>query len=195
MPRMPAWPRASSSLSGVSVVDDGDAARVGAARLHAVDRRRIVGAVDAGRDDHHALDVKRLVQRRHLFGRSRLRRVDATGEERKFFRIAVNMGVAIAGARGHIEVHLRRGLGRFGKNGSVVHGYSDCNRAKQNSASRQHRCLLSLRCFKKNYCAGVASLSHGKAMKFLPEIDAAHFDAGLSIASGVTPYRSVRNTV
>jgi hypothetical protein len=48
---------------------------------------------------------------------------------------------------------------------------------------------------KKSYCAGVASLSRGKAMEFLPEIDVAHFDAGLSIASRVTSYRSVRSTV
>ena len=59
------------------VVDDGDAARVGAARLHAVQRRGIVGAVDARRDDHHALHVQRLVERRHLLGQRQLRRIDA----------------------------------------------------------------------------------------------------------------------
>jgi hypothetical protein len=50
------------------VVDDGDAARVGTARLHAIERGGVIGAVDAGGDDHHTLDVENLVERRHLLG-------------------------------------------------------------------------------------------------------------------------------
>ena len=53
-------------------VDHGDAPGVGAARSHAEQRRRIVGAVDARGDDHHALDMQRLVQRRHFLGRCQL---------------------------------------------------------------------------------------------------------------------------
>ena len=49
-------------LAGL-VVDHGDAARGRAARLHAEQRGRIVGAIDARRHDHHALDMQRLVQR------------------------------------------------------------------------------------------------------------------------------------
>ena len=61
---------ASRSLSGGLVVDHRDAAGVGAARLHAEQSvAELSGAVDAGRHDHHALHVQRLVQRRHLLGR------------------------------------------------------------------------------------------------------------------------------
>src|SRR2546426_1264773 len=41
-----------------SVVDDGDTARVCTARLHAIQRGRVIGAVYAWRDDYHALDME-----------------------------------------------------------------------------------------------------------------------------------------
>ena len=52
---------------------------------------------------------------RHFFGRCQFRRIDAAGEERKLFGIAVDMGVAVAGAGGNFEIHRRRGLRCFGK--------------------------------------------------------------------------------
>jgi hypothetical protein len=66
-----AHPRLPHGIDGTLrrlVVDDGDAARVGTARLHAIERSGVIGAVDAGSDDHHTLDVERLVERRHLLG-------------------------------------------------------------------------------------------------------------------------------
>ena len=53
---------------GRLVVDHGNTACVVAARLHAEQGRGIIGAVNAWRHDHHALDFQGLVQRRHLFG-------------------------------------------------------------------------------------------------------------------------------
>src|SRR5205823_6486904 len=99
---------------------------------------RVVGAVDAGRDDHHALQTKRAVQRRHLLGQRRLRRIDASRKERKFLRVAVDVGVAVAGAGRHVEIHRRRRLRGLGKTGSKVHGRSGGNRSDQDIASRQH---------------------------------------------------------
>ena len=123
------------------VVDHGDAAGGRAAGLHPKQGRGIVGAIDAWRDDHHALDVQGLVQRRHLLGRRQFRGVDAPFEERKFGGVAMDVGVAIAGARGNVEIHRRRRLRRGGKNGSVGHGYSGRDGSKQNTASRQHGLL------------------------------------------------------
>ena len=44
----------------------GDPARGGPARLHAIERGGVIGAIDAGRDNHPALDVERLMEHRHL---------------------------------------------------------------------------------------------------------------------------------
>ena len=101
---------ASRSLSGVLSSITATPRAVGAARLHAEQRRGIVRAVDARRDDHHALHMQRLVQGRHFLGRCQFRRIDAAGEERKFLGIAVDVGVAIAGAGRNVEIHRRRGL-------------------------------------------------------------------------------------
>jgi hypothetical protein len=120
------------------VVDHGHTARGRAARLHAEQRRRIVGSIDARRHDHHALDVQRLVQRAHLFGRGKLRRVDAPRIEREFFGIGVDVGVAIGGAGRHVEIHGGRGLRGFGVGVLVVHRYSGRDRGKQNLASVEH---------------------------------------------------------
>jgi hypothetical protein len=106
---------------GGLVIDHGDAARGGAAGHHAELRGGVIGAVDAGRHDHHTLYLQRLVQRAHLLGRGRLRRVDAAGEERKFLDVAVDVGVTIAGVLGHMEIDQRRRLCRLGQNVSVLH--------------------------------------------------------------------------
>ena len=97
------------------VVDDRDAARILAARLHAEDRRRIIGAVDARRDDHDALHVQRLVQRRHFLRQRHLGRVGAAGKPRVFGGIAVDMRMTIARARRHVEIHRCRRLRSFRK--------------------------------------------------------------------------------
>ena len=99
------------------VVDDGHAARVGPARLHPVEGGRVVRAVDARSDDDHALHAQRLVQRRHLLRQRHLRRVDASGEERKRLGVAVDVRVAIAGAARHLEA---QGHGRLGCSGHPV---------------------------------------------------------------------------
>ncbi|MGY4607675.1 hypothetical protein ACVW16_006087 [Bradyrhizobium sp. USDA 4474] len=105
------------------VVDHGHAARGGAAGLDAEQAGGIVGSVDARRDDHHALDMQRLVQRRHLFRTRRSRRIDAPREERKLFDIAMDVRMAIAGMRRHVEIDRRRGL-RGSRVDLVGHGCS-----------------------------------------------------------------------
>jgi hypothetical protein len=129
--------RVEVGLAGL-VVDHGNAARGCSARLHAEQCRRIVGAIDARRHDHHALEMQRLVQRAHLLGRGRLGRIDAACEEREFLRVRVDVGVTIAGAGGHLEIDLRRRLRRLGECASGVHGNSRRNRGQQDTASRQH---------------------------------------------------------
>jgi hypothetical protein len=100
---------------GRLVIDRRDTAGVGAARLHPVERRGIVGAVNARRHDHNPLDLQRAMQRRHLLGQGHLGRVDAPGEERKLLRVAVDVGVAVARIRRHVEVHRRCQLRCLGK--------------------------------------------------------------------------------
>ncbi len=124
---------------GRLVVDHGNAARGRAAGLHTEQRRRIIRAVDARGDDHHALDMQRLVQRRHFLWRCQFRGVDAAREEREFFGIAVDMSVAVAGAGGDVKIDRRRRLRGFGKGVSVRHDHSGGKGGEQNTASRQHR--------------------------------------------------------
>jgi hypothetical protein len=123
------------------VVDHGDAPRIIAACLHAEQRRRIVGAVDRGRDDHDALDMQRLVQRRHLLRRGRFWGVDAACEERKLCGIAVDVGVAVDRAFGNVEVHGRCRLRRLAERGSHGHRDSGCDGSKHEAASVQHEIL------------------------------------------------------
>src|SRR5574337_1521252 len=52
------------ALEGL-LVDDGYTPRIRPAGLHAVECGRVVGAVDAGGDDYHALDAERLVECGH----------------------------------------------------------------------------------------------------------------------------------
>ena len=122
------------------VVDHGNATRGRSPRCHAEQRGRVVGAVDRGRDDHDALHVQRLVQGGHFLRRGQFGRIDAAGEEREFLRVRVDMGVAVAGAGGHVEIHRRRRLRRFGGGGSVVHDHSGGDGGKHHTASRQHWC-------------------------------------------------------
>ena len=70
------------SVGGL-IVDYGHAARVLAARRHAIDRRGIIGAVYAWRHDYHALDFQRFVQRGHFFRQRRLGRIRAPRKPRK----------------------------------------------------------------------------------------------------------------
>ena len=121
------------------VVDDGDAARGRAARLHAEQGRGVVGAVDARRHDHHTLDVQCLVHGRHFLRRRQFWRIDAPRKERKFGGIAVNMGMAVAGAGRHIEIYRCRWLCCSGARVSVGHDHSSRNGGKQNTASGEHR--------------------------------------------------------
>jgi hypothetical protein len=123
---------------GRLVVDYGDPARGRAARLDAEQRGGVVRSIDARRDNNHALDVQRLMQRRHLLGRGWFRRIDAPGEEREFLRIAVNVGVAVGSAGRDVEIHRRRWLRRGRESGSVWHGYSGRERGKQKIASVEH---------------------------------------------------------
>ena len=117
-----AHPRLPHSVEGTLrrlVINDGDAARVGSTRLHAIERGGVIGAVDTGGDDHHALDMERLVERRHLLGQRHLRRVGAPRKEGKTCGITVDVRVAIAGAGRHVEVDRR---GRLGRGGSARAG-------------------------------------------------------------------------
>src|SRR5216684_1486538 len=66
------------ALGGL-LIDDGDTPGIRPARLHAIERGRIGGAVNAGSDDSHALDTERLVERGHLFRQRRLGRVTRPG--------------------------------------------------------------------------------------------------------------------
>src|SRR5207302_883784 len=65
---------------------------------------------------------------------------DAAGEEREFLRVRMDMGVAVAGACGYVEIDRRRWLRCFGGGGSVVHDHSGCDGGKHHTASRQHWC-------------------------------------------------------
>ena len=119
------------------VVDHGHSACGRAARLHAEQGGGIVGAVDARRHDHHALDMQRLVQRRHFLGACRFRRIDAPREERKLFDVTMDVRVAIAGMGRNVEIDRRRGLRRTGVS-FVGHGYSGGKGGKQDAASVEH---------------------------------------------------------
>ena len=119
------------------VVDHGDAARGRTPGLHAEQRGGVIGAVDARRHDHHALHPQRLVQCRHFLGRRQFRRVDPAREERKFGGIRVNMGVAVTGTGGNLEIHRRRRLCRGRKNSSVIHGTPAAMEAEASSILRR----------------------------------------------------------
>ena len=101
IPRTPAWPMASSSLSGVL------SSMTATPRAHPTERGRVIGAVGTGRNDHHPLDARRFVQRRHVFGQHCLGRIRAPRKERELVGIAVDMGMSIACAGRHVEVHRR----------------------------------------------------------------------------------------
>src|SRR5262249_24629839 len=130
---------------GGLAVDDCHAARVLAARRHAIDRRGIVGAVHARRHDHDTLDVERLVQRAHFFGQRHLRRIGAPRKPRKLGRVAVDMRVAIAGARRHIEIDLGRRLRCLGVAETRLHQDAGSGCAEHEFATRNHCTLPWLR--------------------------------------------------
>ena len=100
---------------GRLVVDHRDAACAIAELAHAVERARVVGAVDAGLHDHDALEAKRRKQLTKLVSRCGLGRVGAAGEKRILLRIAEHVHVAIAGARRNVEIHFRQRLRRSGQ--------------------------------------------------------------------------------
>ena len=120
------------------VVDDRDAAGLRAARFHAGEGRGIVGAVNARRDDHDALDVQALMQRRHLLGQRHLRCINPPGKEREFLRLTENVRVTIACPCGHVEIHRRRQLRRLRQYPSCSHGNSGRDRAEHYCASCWH---------------------------------------------------------
>jgi len=95
---------------GGLIVDYRHAACVLAARRHAIDCRGIIGAVHAWRHNHHALDFKRLVQRGHFFRQRGFGRIGAPRKPRELGRIAMDMRVAIAGARWDVEIDVGRRL-------------------------------------------------------------------------------------
>src|SRR5436190_14645976 len=82
--------------------------------------------------------MQRLVKRGHLFGRRELGGIDAPREEGKLRRVRVNVGVAIAGAGGYVEIHRGRWLRCVGKSVSILHGHSGSNGSEQNAASAKH---------------------------------------------------------
>jgi hypothetical protein len=128
---------------GRLVVDHRDAAGIGAPRLHAVERRGIVGAVDAWRHDHHPLDLQGTMQRGHLLWQGHLGRVDTTGEKRKLLRVTMDVGVAVARIRRHVEIHRRRRLRCLGKARVGSRQGSSTYCADHCVASRQHGFLRS----------------------------------------------------
>ena len=91
----------------------GDAPRISAACAHAVERGCVISAIDARRDNHHAPDAKRLMQRRHFVRQRRAGGVEASGEIRKCFNRTVDMRMAIAGIGGHDKVQRRCRLRRL----------------------------------------------------------------------------------
>ena len=82
--------------------------------------------------------MQRLVQGRHFFRRRQLGRIDPPREEGKLRRVRVNVGVAIAGAGGYVEIHWRRWLRCVGKSVSALHGHSNSDGGEQNAASAKH---------------------------------------------------------
>ena len=195
MPRMPALPHRVEIALRRLVVDHGDAARVGAARRHAEERGGVVGAVDARRDDDHALHVQRLVQRRHFLRRGQFRRVDAAGKEREFLGIAVDMGVAVAGAGRHVEIHRRRRLRRFG-GGGLCCSWSLRPRWRQASYCVASASVFSLHVVVDCRCLdgrGARLLRYPLSRALFRTVCAGAYRekwaAGRALVSGCTPYR------
>src|SRR5262249_41713197 len=118
------------------------------AGLHAKQRGRIVGPVDAGGDDHHAPDLEPLMKGGHFLRQGRLGGIRAAGEKREFLRIAENVRMTIAGAVGNLEIHRCRWWRRFPKPDLSAHESSRGNGcADQKLSTRQyytsaHRRLL-----------------------------------------------------
>jgi hypothetical protein len=89
------------------LADHGDAASPLRAELaHPVQRGRIVRAVDAGRHDHDAVHVQRVLKGEQRRGGGGRRRVAAPGPVWKPRRVE-DMHVAIAGAARHLKGHWR----------------------------------------------------------------------------------------
>jgi len=131
MPRLPAWSSRPRSLSAVCASTATRArsparlpCRTGLAGLSG--RRR-------SRDDHHALDMQRLVQGRHFFGRRQfgVRRACEDG----YWRIAVDVGCVRAGALGYRNSPAS-GLRRAAKTDRWAwFCHSGCEVGKQDTAS------------------------------------------------------------
>ena len=123
---------------GIPGPDHGDAARILAAGLHAEKCRGIVSAVDARRDDHHTLHLKRPVQRLHFLGRGGLGRVDTPFEPGESCGITVDVRMAIARAGRDGEIDRCAGLRRLGQYRSRMAKDTCGDRAKHNITSRCH---------------------------------------------------------
>ena len=125
----------SGSAHGVEValrcmvVNHGHAAGIRTASFHSIQRGGIIGPIDAGRHDHHACHMERPMERRHLRGQGRLRRITAPGPEWKSFLVAEDVRVAVAGVRRDGKIHCRRRLRRF----SIA-----CRAARQSGCPRQY---------------------------------------------------------
>ena len=86
------------------------------------------------------------MQRGHLLGQGHLGRVDATGEKRKLLRVAMDVGVAVARIRRHVEIHRRCRLRCLGKARVGSRQGSSAYCADHCVAPRQHgflRCASS----------------------------------------------------
>ena len=95
---------------GSVAVNNSDGASFGSELPGGIEGAGIVGAVDAGMDDHDALNVQSAVQRAGLIDRCVFRGVDARGRVREAVRISEDVRVAVARAHRHVEVHQCSGL-------------------------------------------------------------------------------------
>ena len=95
---------------GNFLVDGNNGASAGAELLYGVESAGIISAVHGGLNDDDTIGMKRTVQGAHLSDGSGFRRVNAARSPWKFFRIAKDVRVAIAGASRHIEVNRSRRL-------------------------------------------------------------------------------------
>jgi len=85
--------------------DESDPSRPRPELTNRINGAAIVGTVNDWGNDHHALHVEPAVEKAKVGHRSRWRRIRCIGRERELSRVTEHVEVAVAGPRGHAEVH------------------------------------------------------------------------------------------
>jgi len=127
---------------GDLVVDDRDATRARRKLPDRVQRARIVGPIDARLDDDDAVHMECAMQRSHFRDGRRLGRIRAARPEREARRVAEDVGMTIACAGRHVEIHRlwrapltrlpRRGSRRRRERAAAMHEQSSSHGCEMN---------------------------------------------------------------